>query len=163
MSDSTVALSPQQGSQLAFVTCPVREVLYEGTRGPGKTLALLMDFMQHVGCGFGAHWRGILFRETYPQLADVIAKTEEWIPQIFPDAVYNKADHVWKFKTGETLSFRHMSNPKDYSKINQGRKPSTQEEDITMIKQLEERLELISAELKTSKKRKNMFRAKMEQ
>ena len=109
-----VILAPQAGSQVQFVTCPAREVLYEGTRGPGKTLALLMDFLQHVGQGHGAHWRGILFRQTYPQLADVIAKSKEWFWRVFPAADYNKAEHVWTFPAGETLSFRHMDNPDDY-------------------------------------------------
>jgi hypothetical protein len=109
-----VVLAPQPGSQVQFLTCPAREVLYEGTRGPGKTLALLMDFLQHVGKGHGAHWRGILFRETYPQLADVIAKTKEWFWKVFPLAEYNKADHVWTFPGGETLALRHMSSPDDY-------------------------------------------------
>ena len=39
-----VAWAPQPGSQTLFVTSPVFETLYEGTRGPGKTNALLMDF-----------------------------------------------------------------------------------------------------------------------
>lgn len=109
-----VVLAPQPGSQTLFVTCPAREVLYEGTRGPGKTLALLMDFLQHVGQGFGAHWRGILFRETYPQLADVIAKTKEWVWRLFPTATYNKADYTWTFPGGEMLMLRHMANADDY-------------------------------------------------
>ena len=36
-----VAWAPQPGSQTLFVTSPVFETLYEGTRGPGKTNALL--------------------------------------------------------------------------------------------------------------------------
>jgi len=61
---SGVAWSPQPGSQTFFVTSPIFETLYEGTRGPGKTNALLMDFCQHVGQGFGAAWRGVLFRRS---------------------------------------------------------------------------------------------------
>ncbi len=109
-----VALYPQPGSQADFVSCPYREVLYEGTRGPGKTLALLMKFWQHVGRGHGQHWRGIIFRQTYPQLADVIAKSRLWTRQIFRGARYNKGDHSWNFPDGESLLFRHMNSPDDY-------------------------------------------------
>lgn len=109
-----VVLAPQPGSQVQFLTCPAREVLFEGTRGPGKTLALLMDFLQHVGNGHGAHWRGILFRETYPQLQDVITKTKEWFWQVFPLAEYNKADYTWTFPEGEQLLLRHMKDPSQY-------------------------------------------------
>lgn len=108
------AWTPQKGSQVAFLCCPVFEVLYEGTRGPGKTDCLIMDFLQHVGKGYGAEWRGILFRQTYPQLSDVIAKTQKWFKRIFPKAKFNKVEHTWTFPDGEQLLLRHMKSPDDY-------------------------------------------------
>lgn len=105
---------PQMGSQSAFLTCDVFEVLYEGTRGPGKTDSLIMDFFQHVGQGYGVEWKGILFRQTYPQLADVISKTEKWFKLICPKAKYNKTSHTWTFPDGEQLLLRHMRTPDDY-------------------------------------------------
>lgn len=106
--------APQKGSQEAFLTCPVFEVLYEGTRGPGKTDALLMDFAQHCGQGYGSEWRGVLFRQTYKQLTDLINKSQKWFREVFPDATYNKADHTWTWPTGEQLLLRHMRTPNDY-------------------------------------------------
>ena len=41
----------QEGSQKAFLSCPVFECLLHGNRGGGKTDTLLMDFAQHVGKG----------------------------------------------------------------------------------------------------------------
>ncbi|MGL4640971.1 MAG: hypothetical protein ACRCVX_14715, partial [Shewanella sp.] len=105
---------PQAGSQMRFISCPLREVLYHGTRGNGKTIMLLMDFLQHVDQGFVADWRGILFRETFPQLEDVISKTRKWFPLIYPSAIYNKADYSWEFEGGEKLLLRHMRVPDDY-------------------------------------------------
>jgi len=78
--------APQAGSQQTFLESPVFETLYEGTRGNGKTDALLMDFGQHVGRGYGAEWRGVLFRRTYPELDDVIKKSLKWFPRIWPRA-----------------------------------------------------------------------------
>jgi hypothetical protein len=109
-----VVWSPQPGSQYAFLTCPTYEVLYEGTRGPGKTDALLMDFAQHCGQGFGHHWRGILFRETYPQLADVVAKSKRLFFRMFPGIKFNASDYYWTWPTGEQLYLRHMRTPDDY-------------------------------------------------
>lgn len=109
-----VVWTPQAGSQEAFLRAGLLEVLYEGTRGPGKTDALLMDFCQFVGRGFGPDWRGILFRRTYPELGDVIAKSRKWFPQIFPGAKYNAGEHYWTFPGGETLLFRHFKMPEDY-------------------------------------------------
>tara|TARA_R110000851_G_scaffold120002_1_gene248095 strand:- start:35520 stop:37115 length:1596 start_codon:yes stop_codon:yes gene_type:complete len=105
---------PQPGSQTRFMSCPFPEALYHGTRGPGKTDALIMDFAQDVGRGYGAAWRGILFRETYPQLADVVAKSERWFRQIFPNATFNRQRMAWEWPTGEVLFFRHMKRPEDY-------------------------------------------------
>ncbi len=109
-----VTWAPQPGSQEAFLRCGLWEVLYAGTRGPGKTDALLMDFAQFVGRGYGPDWRGILFRRTYPELGDVIAKSRKWFPKIFPNARYNSGEHFWTFPDGETLLFRHFKVPDDY-------------------------------------------------
>jgi hypothetical protein len=92
----------------------VRECLYGGKRGGGKTDALLMDFLRDVGKGWGVEWRGVIFRRTYPELEDIIAKANKWIPQIFPTASYNKAEHVWSFDGGEMLKFRHAASASDY-------------------------------------------------
>ena len=72
----TTRWAPLPGAQFQFLTCPIYEALMHGTRGGGKTDTLLMSFAQHTGKGFGQHWRGVLFRLTYPQLADVVAKSQ---------------------------------------------------------------------------------------
>jgi len=105
---------PHPGSQEAYMACPAREALIEGNRGGGKTDVLLMDFLQHVGQGYGAAWRGVLFREEYTQLTDVINKSLKWIRQIFPDAKWNGSEHKWTFGTGEVLYLRYMRVPADY-------------------------------------------------
>lgn len=79
-----------------------------------NTDVFLMDFAQHVGKGWGESWKGIIFRETYPKLQDVIAKSNRWFRQIFPDATYNRADKSWRFRTGEMLLFRHARVVDDY-------------------------------------------------
>ncbi len=112
--NNNVIWSPHPGSQTLFLTCPIFEALLEGSRGGGKTDALLMSFAQHVGRGFGAHWRGALFRLTYPQLADVVAKSKRWFYQIFPGVQFNESDYVWKWPSGEMLFFRYGQSEDDY-------------------------------------------------
>lgn len=123
--EKAVTWAPQAGSQEAFLQCRAFEALYEGTRGPGKTDALLMDFAQHCGperrlpggerwAGFGAEWRGILFRQTFPQLADVIAKSRKWFPLLFPGIRYNETRHEWAWPTGEILRFSFGKLESDY-------------------------------------------------
>lgn len=105
---------PHPGAQVKFLRCPVYEALLGGNRGGGKTDALLMDFLQGVGVGYGASWKGILFREQYTQLTDLINKCHKWVRQIFPDAKYNGSEHTWRFGTGELLYLRYMRVPSDY-------------------------------------------------
>ena len=109
-----VIWKPLSGSQTRFLTCPVFEALLEGTRGGGKTDALLMSFARFCGQGFGEHWRGALFRLTYPQLADVVAKSKRWFYSIFPGTRFNESDYRWTWPTGEILYFRYGATEDDY-------------------------------------------------
>jgi hypothetical protein len=109
---------PYSGSsQEVFLSCPIFETLYEGTRGNGKSICLLMDFAQFVGRGFGSHWKGIIFREEFDRLAELIDLSYEYFSQIFPYANYNISEHTWYFDTGEKLLFRYAKNESDYWKF----------------------------------------------
>lgn len=124
---------PQPGSQVAFLTCPYWEVLYEGTRGGGKTDGLIMDFAQHVGKGYGAAWRGILFRQAYPQLEDVVAKTHKYFPRIFPEARFRSSPgaYKWVWPDGEELHLRSIDRASDYNKFHGHEYPWVGWEELT--------------------------------
>mgnify|MGYP006967709039 CR=1 FL=1 len=49
--EPNVIWKPLPGSQTRFLTCPVFEALLEGTRGGGKTDALLMSFWRTLARG----------------------------------------------------------------------------------------------------------------
>ena len=111
-----VIWQPHPGSQALFLSCPIYECLYEGTRGPGKTDALLMDFCQFVGKGYQTEWKGILFRREYKEFDDIIEKSRKWFPKIFPGAKFiaSKGDYKWQFPDGEKLFLRTAKKPSDY-------------------------------------------------
>jgi len=73
-----------------------------------------MDFAQDVGRGLGKDWFGVLFRRKYPELKDVIEKTQKWFPRIFPGCRYTDDDHTWTFAGGEQLLLRFIEREKDY-------------------------------------------------
>ena len=108
--------APLPGSQWFFLTCPVYEALYEGTRGPGKTDTLLMDYAQHVGKGYGAHWRGVLFRRSYKALGELVTKSRRWFSRIFPQAKFYESaqEYRWSWPDGEELLFRHIKRESEY-------------------------------------------------
>jgi len=110
----SVVWKPNPGSQCLFLSCPYHQVLYTGTRAVGKTDALIMDFFQEVGKGYGSDWRGILFRRTYKQLSDLVIKSKKWFRMACPKAEFNKADYTWAFPGGELLYLRYFWDRNDY-------------------------------------------------
>lgn len=112
-----VIWQPIPGSQTLALCCPYPELIYEGTRGPGKTTFLLADFAREVGKGYGTNWRGMLFRREYGELDDLIAKSYELFPKIFPGAKFLEGEKLrWEFRTGEQLHFRAIKRDADYWK-----------------------------------------------
>lgn len=111
-----IVWKPHAGSQVLALTCPADEILYHGTRGPGKTDAQLMRFRRYVGMGYGKHWRGIIFDREYKNLDDLVAKSQRWFPE-FKDGckfLSSKSDYKWVWPSGEELLFRVAKKPKDY-------------------------------------------------
>ncbi len=111
-----VTWAPMPGAQQAFLLDNTREVFFGGGRGNGKSDALLMAFARYVDAGYGADWRGVIFRKTFPELRDIIAKSLALFPLIFPTATYNQTTHEWRWPTGEVLIFAFMERPEDYYK-----------------------------------------------
>lgn len=113
-----VILRPQAGSQESFVNCPITEILLEGNRGGGKSLAVLMKFLMYVGKGFGSSWNGIIFRNEANPLKDAIKKAKEFIPKIFPGSKYigSAGNMHYRFPTGEILHFGFGKSEEDADK-----------------------------------------------
>jgi hypothetical protein len=109
--------APLPGSQVAFLASPELIVLYQGPRGSGKTVPLIMDFLQFVGIGLGAEHKGVIFRRTFPQLDEVIALAKIWIPKLYPGATYNATHYVWTFPDGATLRFRQLFDENDFEQF----------------------------------------------
>src|SRR3990172_4581790 len=90
-----VVWQPLPGSQTLIMSCPCNHILYEGTRGSGKTDAQLMFFRKLVGIGYGAFWRGVIFDREYKNLDDLINKSLRWFPQFYDGAKFlsSRADY----------------------------------------------------------------------
>lgn len=111
-----VVWQPLPGSQTLALSCPASQILYDGSRGPGKTDAQLMRFRMRVGIGYGNFWRGIIFDREYKNLDDLVAKSMRWFP-LFKDGakfLASKSDYRWVWPTGEELLFRAIKKDSDY-------------------------------------------------
>lgn len=113
---TNVVWSPLEGSQALLMSCPCNHILYEGTRGPGKTDAQLMYFRRFVGIGYGQFWKGVIFDREYKNLDDLVSKSKRWFRQFGDGARFLSSgkDLKWVWPTGEELLFRQMKTEQDY-------------------------------------------------
>lgn len=111
-----IVWEPLPGSQALLMSCPCNHILYEGTRGPGKTDGQIMFFRKHVGIGYGRFWRGVIFDREYKNLDDLISKSLRWFPQFFDGARFlsSRSDYKWVWPDGEELLFRQVKKAADY-------------------------------------------------
>jgi hypothetical protein len=116
LEEPEVVWAPLAGSQTLALTAPADEVLYAGTRGPGKSDCQLMRFRMRVGLGYGRFWRGIIFDRRYKSLDDLVQKSKRWFPKFNDGAIWHSSHtmYKWEWPTGEELLFRFMLKDTDY-------------------------------------------------
>jgi hypothetical protein len=108
------AWRPQKGTQVEAIGASwCEELFFGGARGGGKTSFLLGDFIQDVNI-YKQHWKGILFRKTYPELEEVIFQSKQIYPKM--GAVYKSGDKTWHFPSGSTQKLRSMEREQDADK-----------------------------------------------
>lgn len=107
-----------QPQQVKFMQRSEYEALYGGAAGGGKSDSLLVEATRQVMI---PHYKGIIFRKTFPQLADLIDRSYELYKHSFPRAVYNTSGHYWTFPSGAKIYFGNMQRVQDRTKY-QGRR-----------------------------------------
>ena len=99
-----------QPRQEAFMRRAEYECLFGGAAGGGKSDAMVIEALRQVGI---PHYKGLILRKTYPQLAELIDKSLAYYPRAFPKARYNSSSHTWKFPSGAKIVFGSMQHAKD--------------------------------------------------
>lgn len=105
--DRTIIKWNPQPKQLKYLRIPSFEGLFGGAKGPGKTDALLADGTRYIP---NPKYKGIIFRRTYPKMAEMISRSHALFGNI---AKWSSQNHTWKFYNGSTLKLWHMESEDD--------------------------------------------------
>ncbi len=109
--------------QALFLACPVYEVMYGGSKGGGKTDALLFDHVtQHNQVH--DHWeqtamksRGmaLILRKEFGRLKDFINRAHTYFPVLSGGAMrWKESEHTYACACGYRVWFGHCEGPRDH-------------------------------------------------
>ena len=80
------------------------EVLYGGAAGAGKSDGLLLDALGIQQNAIGnRNYQAILFRRTFPDLRDLIDRSQELYPYMGEGGKYDKTSHIWTWPSGARI------------------------------------------------------------
>lgn len=106
--------TPQPGPQAeAIISTWCGECFFGGARGGGKSSYLLGDYLQDVP-RYGVNWQGVIFRRTYPELQELIKRSQEMYSPT--GAVWRESDKSWTWANGACLKLRYLEHPRDASR-----------------------------------------------
>jgi hypothetical protein len=99
---------PHEGPQTEFLRRQEDIVLYGGTKGPGKTDALLFGALRQIE---HPQYKALILRRTFPQLQDAIDRSQAIFPAL--GAVWSGDSKRWTFPSGATVAFGHCASEID--------------------------------------------------
>lgn len=110
VAETVVAWRPHPGPQSLLLACPLKDVLYGGARGGGKSAALLMDFAAHAQ-RHGKHAHGIMFRRSYPEFEELEKQAKDFYAPL--GWHFRERDRKWVAPNGADLVLRYLEKDKD--------------------------------------------------
>jgi predicted phage terminase large subunit-like protein len=101
-------IRPQKGPQERFLASSADIAIMGGAAGCGKSVALLMEPLRHVG---NQHFGGVIFRRTSPQITNEGALWDE-AGKLYPllGAEARVGDLEYRFPAGASVGFRHLQH-----------------------------------------------------
>lgn len=97
-----------QAKQEEFLRRTEDEVLFGGSKGPGKTDALLMEATRQTD---KKNYKALILRRTHTQLQEIVDRSKRYFPGM--GASYNSQTHRWVFPSGAVIQFGSIPNKGD--------------------------------------------------
>jgi len=108
--DHNVIFKPNAGPQTDFLAAGEREVLYGGSAGGGKSYAMLADPLRFMG---HPAFSGLLLRHTTEELRELIFKSQEMYPKIWPGIKWSERKMQWTAPSGARLWMSYLDKEDD--------------------------------------------------
>jgi len=105
-----VIFQPNPGPQTSFLAAVEREVLYGGSAGGGKSYAMLADPLRYMG---HPSFSGLLLRHTTEELRELIWKSQELYPKIWPGIKWSERKMQWTAPSGARLWMSYLDREDD--------------------------------------------------
>ena len=105
-----VIFAPNPGPQTDFLAAPEREVLYGGAAGGGKSYAMLADPLRYLP---HPQFSGLLLRHTTEELRELIWKSQELYPKIYPGIKWSERKMQWEAPNGGRLWMSYLDRDED--------------------------------------------------
>lgn len=96
--NSTVPVPYPESPQLAFISCPIREIFFGGARGGSKTWSVLFRAREHV-IKYKKNALVLIVRRRFVDMRDLIRESAKFFTPI--GGKYNRATSVWEFPQGQ--------------------------------------------------------------
>ena len=107
---ANVLFKPNKGPQTEFLAASEREVLYGGSAGGGKSYAMLADPLRYMG---HPQFSGLLLRHTTEELRELIFKSQELYPKIWPGIKWSERKMQWTAPSGARLWMSYLDRDED--------------------------------------------------
>src|SRR5210317_649333 len=108
--EQNIIFKPNAGPQTEFLAAGEREVLYGGSAGGGKSYAMLADPLRYMG---HPSFSGLLLRHTNEELRELVWKSQEMYPKIWPGIKWSERKMQWTAPSGARLWFSYLDRDDD--------------------------------------------------
>ena len=108
--EQNVIFAPNEGPQTEFLAAGEREVLYGGAAGGGKSYAMLVDPLRYMT---HSQFSGLLLRKTTEELRELIWKSQELYPKVYPGIKWSERKMQWTAPSGARLWLSYLDRDED--------------------------------------------------